>query len=338
MGRVMFGRLQGWRVGFDKLSLSGPGSCRPSANPAQPEPVEGRALRWPIALFALALLGATPPPAEHPAASKDIAAACGTRDGWSDPAPPAHIHGRSWYVGTCGITVVLVETAAGLVLIDTGPEEAAPHILANIKALGFDPRQIRWLLMTHEHFDHVGGMAAIQQATGARLVVSPGAAGAMRSGKADPDDPQAALLAKYPMKPARVDRVLRAGGSLVAGGTRFTMHANPTHSPGSASWTWPSCDQAKCLTIAYADSVNTISSDDYHFTKHPERVDAARAGLRVIEALPCDLLLTPHPGASSLLERLSGKEPLVYPRACIAYAAAGSDRLAKRLAREAEAK
>ncbi len=290
-----------------------------------------------IALSALALLslGATKPE-PRAAASKDIAAACGTRDGWSEPAPPAHIHGKSWYVGTCGITVVLVETRAGLVLIDTGPKDAAPHVLKNIRALGFDPRRIKWLLMTHEHFDHVGGMAAIQRATGAKLVVSPGAEVAMRSGKAVPEDPQAALLAKYPMPPARVDRVLRGGGSLTVGETRFTMHANPTHSPGSASWTWQSCDAGKCLTIAYADSVNTISSDDYRFTAHPERIDAARAGLRTIEALPCDLLLTPHPGGSDLLERLSGNAPLTYQRACVAYAAGGSDRLAKRLDREAQ--
>lgn len=285
-------------------------------------------------VLALTAVAPASTPAERPGASKDIAAACGTRDGWSEPAPPAKIHGRSWYVGTCGITVVLVETSAGLVLIDTGPEDAAPHVLANIKALGFDPRQVKWLLMTHEHFDHVGAMAVIQKATGGKLVVSPGAENAMRSGKADPEDPQASWLVKYPMAPARVDRVLRSGGSLMIGSTRFTMHANPTHSPGSASWTWQSCEAGKCLTVAYADSVNSISADDYHFTKHPERVEAARAGLRTIEALPCDLLLTPHPGGSDLLERLSGKTPLTYPRACIAYAAGGSDRLEKRLAKE----
>ena len=292
--------------------------------------------RTAVAALALLTLG-TVEPVKRPGASLDIAAACGTRDGWSDPAPPAPIHGKTWYVGTCGITVVLVETQAGLVLIDTGPEDAAPHVLANIKALGFNPRQIKWLLMTHEHFDHVGGMAVIQKATGAKLLVSPGAATAMRTGKAVPEDPQAALLAKYPMAPARVDRVL-PGGSLNVGGTRFTMHINPTHSPGSASWTWQSCEGGKCLTIAYADSISTISSDDYRFTQHPERVEAARAGLRVIEALPCDLLLTPHPGGSDLLERLSGKEPLTTPRACIAYAAGGSDRLSKRLAKEAATK
>lgn len=284
--------------------------------------------------LALLTLGASEPIHVLTTVSTDIAGACGTRDGWSDPAPPAKIHGNSWYVGTCGITVVLVETKAGLVLVDTGPEDAAPHVLANIRTLGFDPKQVKWLLMTHEHFDHVGGMAAIQQATGAKLLVSPGAAEAMRSGQADPADPQAPLLAKFPMKPARVDRVLRSGSSLLLGGTRFTMQANPTHSPGSVSWTWPSCEGGKCLTIAYADSVNTISSDNYRFTDHPERVEAARAGLRVIEGLPCDLLLTPHPSGSDLLKRLSHQAPLLTPRACLAYAAAGSERLAKRLERE----
>lgn len=292
-----------------------------------------------LTLPLLALFGAAP--AAQPArqgATKDILAACGERDGWSDPAPPARIHGRSWYVGTCGITVVLVETSAGLVLIDTGPADAAPHVLANIKALGFDPRQVKFLLMTHEHFDHVGGMAVTQKATGGKLVVLPAAAQVMRSGKPDPSDPQLGFLAKEPMAPARVDQTLHHGGMLKVGDTRFSLYANPTHSPGSASWTWKSCEGGKCLTIAYADSISTISDDEYHFTKHPERVEAARAGLRVIEALPCDLLLTPHPGGSDLLERLSGKAPLTEPRACVAYAASGSDRLAKRLEKEAAGK
>lgn len=290
-----------------------------------------------LAAAALLLLGSTTP-GDRPGATRDIASACGTRDGWSDPAPPAHIHGRTWYVGTCGITVVLVETSAGLVLIDTGPADAAQHVLANIRALGFDPRQVRWLLMTHEHFDHVGGMAAIKQATGAKLLTQPVVAPVLRSGMANPEDPQAALLNRQPMAPVTVDRTLRDGGVLKIGDTRFALHANPTHSPGSTSWTWKSCEAGKCLTIAYADSISTISSDDYRFTAHPKRVEAARAGLRAIERLPCDIILTPHPGGSSLLERLSGKEPLVDARACIDYSAGGSERLMQRLAKEASAK
>ncbi len=293
------------------------------------------------ALCTLSLLGAGPtavpamvPPLQNKAASSDILGACGDRDGWSDPAPPAHIHGRSWYVGTCGITAVLIETSAGLVLIDSGPGDAAAHVLANVRALGFDPRQVKWLLMTHEHFDHVGGMAAIQQATGARLVVLPQAAQAMRTGKPVPSDPQHGFLAKQPMAPVPLLRVMHDGAALTVGDTRFSLRATPTHSPGSASWTWKSCESGQCLTIAYADSISTISDDAYRFTAHPERIEQARAGLRTIEHLPCDILLTPHPKGSDLLQRLSGKQPLAQPRGCIAYAQGGSEWLTARLGRE----
>ena len=325
-------------MGFDRLSLSGVLRAVQKTSSAQAEPVEARARRWPVALTALALLGAAPVHRPNPAASTDIAAACAGHDGWSDPAAPAHIHGNSWYVGTCGITVVLIETSAGLVLIDSGPQDAAPLVLANIRALGFDPRRVKWLLSTHEHFDHAGGFAALQAATGAKLAVGPFAAAALRSGQAFADDPQAEGLKAYAMKPARVDRVLRDGGVLVVGTTRFTAHATPTHSPGSTSWTWPSCAAGKCVTLADADSVNTISSDAYRFTDHPARVVAARAGLDVVAALPCDVIITPHPAASNLLDRLSGKAALVDPGACRAYAQAGRERLAKRLASEAAPK
>lgn len=288
---------------------------------------------------ALAPLGTAPPiDPKHPAATTDIVAACGERDGWADPAPPIRIHGKSWYVGTCGITVVLIETRAGLVLIDTGPAEAAPGVLDNIRALGFDPRQVKWVLMTHEHFDHVGGMAQVLAATGARLVTGPEAAAVMRSGKPAADDPQAGWLAEAPMTPVKVSRILTHRQSISFGGTRFTIYENPTHSPGSTSWTWQSCEDAACLTIALADSNSTISTDDYHFSDHPERVAAARKGLDVMDKLPCDLMLTPHPGQSQLHQRLSGMEPLAEPGACMSYAAGGTTRLDDRLAKEAAAR
>ena len=292
-----------------------------------------------VAAFAgLALTPVAPSSSVPPAASPDIAAACGTHDGWSDPAPPAHIYGRSWYVGTCGITVVLVDTGAGLVLTDSGPEDAVPQVLANIRALGFDPKQVKWLLSTHEHFDHAGGFAALQAATGARLAVGPFAAKALRTGLPYSDDPQYEGLKSHPMKPARVDRVLRNRGALTVGGTRFTAYATPTHSPGSTSWTWQSCEADRCLSIALVDSVNTISSDAYWFTDHPQRLLEARKGFAQIDRMPCGILVTPHPSASNLHERLAGRAPLIDPAACRAYVQAGRERLAQRLAKETEGK
>ena len=293
--------------------------------------------RFITAIAALALLGAAPAPDQKSAARPTLAAACTDRDGWSDPGPPAHIHGHTWYVGTCGISVLLIETTAGLVLIDAGPVEAAPLVLANIRTLGFDPEQVKWILSTHEHFDHAGGIAALQAATGARLAVGPFAAPALRSGQPYPDDPQFAVLTT-PVAPARVDRVLREGGALVLGGTQFTAHATPAHSPGSTSWTWRSCEAGKCLTVAAADSISTSSAEAYRFTDHPQRIAAAQRGFSVIAALPCDLMITPHPSVSNLFERLAGAAPLIDSTACRTYAKVGRKRLAQRLASEQSAR
>ena len=335
----MFGKRSSWHAAFDKLRLSGVGVKGLVKRSAQAEPVEARARLWPVALIAAALTGAAPAPAPATTSPRPtLAAACQGRDGWSDPAPPAHIHGHTWYVGTCGITVLLIETTAGLVLIDAGPVEAAPLVLANIRTLGFDPKQVKWLLSTHEHFDHAGGFAALQAATGAKLAVGPFAAQALRSGKPYPDDPQAALLQDHLMKPARVDRVLRDGGALAVGGTHFTAHATPAHSPGSTSWTWGSCDESRCLNVAAADSISTISADAYRFTDHPRRIAAAERGFSAIAALPCDLMITPHPSVSNLFERLSGAAPLIDSAACRTYAQAGRERLAKRLSTEGKQK
>jgi metallo-beta-lactamase class B len=294
----------------------------------------GKAL---LALAPLALLGASPPALDHSAASKDIATACGPDRGaedWSRAAPPAHVYGNTWYVGTCGITVLLIETGAGLVLTDGGPQDAAPLVLANIRALGFDPQQVKWILATHEHFDHGGAIAALQKATGAKLAVGPFAAQAYRTGRPFPDDPQAALLKDKPMPPARVDRVMKNGNALTLGYYKFSAWATPTHSPGSTSWTWNSCEVEVCLKLALADSVGTISADGYRFTSHRARLIQAQMGLTAIAALPCEIVLTPHPSGSNLFARLSGKAPLLDPRACRDYAARGTQAFDERLARE----
>ncbi len=244
-----------------------------------------------------------------------------------------HVHGQTWYVGTCGITVVLVNTKAGLALFDSGPKEAAPLVLANVRALGFDPTRIKWIFSTHEHFDHGGGIAVLEKVTGARLAAGPFAAGALSTGKPYPDDPQFTLLTTM-MLPARVDRVLADGGAVTLGGKAFTAHSTPAHSPGSTSWTWRSCEQGKCLTIALADSVNVVSADEYRFTDHPARVASMRAGLDKVSALPCDIILSPHPSKVNNFARLSGKAALVDADACKTYSAAGLAQLEKRLVKE----
>lgn len=288
----------------------------------------------PLATYLLAALAAAGPAAPSmEAAAPNTAEACGGRDGWTDPAPPAHVFGNTWYVGTCGISVILITGEHGHVLIDGGTAEAAPLVLANIAALGFRPEDVRWILSSHEHFDHAGALAALKRATGARVAVLAEAKAVLETGKPDPADPQYGALDD--MEPVAVERVLAHGDSIKVGSLTVTAHATPAHSPGSTSWTWQSCTpDFTCRMVAYVDSATAISAEGYRFADYPERVAAVRQGLSTMAALPCDILLTPHPSASATLERLSGKAPLVDPAACNAYAKGALGRFEQRLASE----
>ncbi|EHJ59192.1 MIM family subclass B3 metallo-beta-lactamase [Novosphingobium pentaromativorans] len=290
-----------------------------------------------------ALIAATPPSIAQArdsaakAAPTTLATACkglDGREGWSHPAPPAHIYGNTWYVGTCGIASILVTSDDGHVLIDSGPADAAPLVLANIRKLGFDPADVRWILTSHEHHDHAGSIAELQKATGAQIAAVASARQVLESGKPSADDPQSGLIEGFP--PVHVARVLVDGDSVTLGRLALTVRETPAHSPGSASWTWQACDEAfTCRMIAYADSATTISADDYRFSDHPDRIARIRTGLSRIAQLPCDILVTPHPSASNLFDRLSGKAPLVNAQACAAYSQAAGSYFAKRLAEEA---
>ena len=84
------------------------------------------------------------------------------------PAPPVRIHANTYLVGTCGISSILIVGDQGDMLIDGGTEQDADLIAANIRALGYRMQDIRFILTSHEHYDHVGGIAKLQRMSGAR--------------------------------------------------------------------------------------------------------------------------------------------------------------------------
>ena len=295
-------------------------------------------VRFAVAAISLALTAcvATPlqPRLSRGVPTSELVAACQGKDGWDDPAPPARLHGSTYYVGTCGITALLIATERGHILIDGGTTKGGDLIAANIRQLGLNPREVRWILSTHEHFDHAGGIAQLQRLTGAKVAALAPAAAVLRSGKPDPADPQAGVLP--PMGPAKVARILRDGDTIRLGSQVLVAHATPGHAPGSTSWVWRSCDIDACLDIAYVDSVSAISDKQYRFSAHPEYVAAFSRSLDRIAALPCDILVTPHPSASDFFARLG--DGLGNALDCLRYAERGKAGLATRVAQESAAK
>ena len=307
------------------------------------------------ALLALALAasgcirpeGITPPP---PAAAPNVItslelgtsypqsaflAACEDWDEWSKPAPPFQLLGDTWYVGTCGISAILIVGENEHVLIDSGVETAAPLILDNIRKLGLDPRDVGYLLMSHEHFDHVGAHAAIVEATGAKVVASPEAAKVLASGTVSPADPQASIHPE--MAPVKVSRIAADGEILTLGGKDITAHLTPGHTPGAMSWTWNACslpwEPPVCRTVAYVDSLSPVSADEYRFSDHPAVLTDFRSSIVKVAQLRCDLLVTPHPSACRMFPRLVSGE-LLGGMSCADYALSIGERLESRLAEE----
>jgi metallo-beta-lactamase class B len=115
---------------------------------------------------------------------------------WNQPQAPFRVYGNTYYVGVRGLSAVLIDTGKGLILLDGALPQSAPRIAANLRTLGFDIRDVRWILGSHAHFDHVGGVAALQRMSGAKVAASPDAARALRTGTAVSDDPQAGLGAR----------------------------------------------------------------------------------------------------------------------------------------------
>lgn len=264
-----------------------------------------------------------------------LAKACEGRDGWGDAAPPARIFGGTYYVGTCGITVLLVTSSDGHVLIDGAVAEAVPSILANIRALGFDPRDVKLIVGTHEHMDHMGGFARLKAATGARLMVREPARAVVETGQVDARDPQFGITAG--MTPVAVDAIYDHGEVLRVGDVALTAVATPGHTDGGTSWHWRSCEDTRCLGIAYLDSLSAVSADAYRFSDHPERVAPFAETFARVRAIPADLFMTAHPEFSDLFERLAGKAPLIDRDAGRRLVHMMRKRLDDRLAKEAAA-
>lgn len=259
---------------------------------------------------------------------------------WYEREAPVHVYGNTYYIGTRGLSAVLIVSSEGHVVIDGTVPEAASDLLANVRGLGFDTRDIKYVLNSHAHFDHSGGIAAIQEASGATVLSSPAGAAALSKGRGGPDDPQYTVITPFPA--VANTKVLPDRGSIEIGSTKITVHYTPGHTPGGTSWTWRSCERERCLDVVYADSLNAVSADDFRYSGDPRYPNAAadlRASIDRIEKLSCDIVISAHPEGSGFWEKVERRKngeanALTDPNGCRAYAQGARERLNARLERE----
>jgi metallo-beta-lactamase class B len=261
---------------------------------------------------------------------------------WNVSQQPFRVYGNTYYVGVHGLSSILITSPEGHVLIDGDLAESAAKIAANIRALGFRVQDVKFILNSHVHYDHAGGIARLQKLSGAQVAASPFTARALKTGKSGTDDPQYDIV--LPIERIAKVRTLKDGEVLHVGPLALTAHFTPGHTPGGTSWTWKSCDQDRCLNIAYVDSLSAVSAPNFRFSgnkTYPQvRADFEKSFAKVA-ALPCDILLTPHPGASDLWDRLAKRDQgdanaFIDTGMCKQLAQSAKADFDKRLAKEAE--
>jgi len=258
---------------------------------------------------------------------------------WNRPQKPFRIFGNTYYVGTHGLSAVLITSDKGHILIDGDLPESVPLIVDSIRSLGFRIEDVRIILNSHVHYDHAGGIAELQRLSGARVLASPWSAAFMRTGGPGRSDPQ--FHGGVKIAPVRNVHEVRDGETVSIGSNLLRAHFTPGHTPGGTSWTWKACEGEMCHDIVYADSLTPVSSGAFRYSRdYPHVVEVFEKSFTFLEKTPCDILISTHPDASGLWDRLEGREkgispdPMVSSSACRDLAERGRANLRERLAGE----
>jgi hypothetical protein len=179
--------------------------------------LSGRCLSL-VALFAFASAGAQ-------SAQGDLTAMFAAMN---VPQKPFRVFANTFYVGTHGLSAILITSPEGHILIDGGLPESAAQIAENIRALGFKPEDVKLILNSHMHFDHAGGIAELQSLSGALVAASPWSAKVLEEGMVPRDDPQFGVAPPIPP----VTPVLAiSDGEVMPAGADGALHAR-SHAGG----------------------------------------------------------------------------------------------------------
>jgi metallo-beta-lactamase class B len=224
----------------------------------------------------------------------------------NQPVAPFHIIGNIYYVGASDITSYLIVTPAGDILLDGGFEQTAPQIEANIKTLGFKLSDVKFILNSHAHLDHAGGIAELKRLTSAKFVAMEGDAPMLSSGTS------------YPA--VTPDRIIHDGDTVTVGRVTMTAHLTPGHTRGCTTWTIVTHDKKKSYNVVFVGSATVlpayklIDRGDVKAT-YPGIEPDFETTFRVLRSLPCDIFLAAHGSMYSLVEKraVMSKNPAQNP-------------------------
>jgi metallo-beta-lactamase class B len=257
--------------------------------------IKRRAILLSLFLVACSTQSPTAPSAPPLATEEEIATAEQTpvSDGdldWNTPVEPFTVIGNIHYVGMKGVSAYLITTADGHFLIDGALAQGAPLIIANIERLGFNIRDVRYLLNTHAHYDHAAGLARLLRASGATMVASEADRAPLEAGRF-PYGPSRDTA--FP--PVRVDRVIGDDDTLALGGVTLTAHLTAGHTPGCTSWSMDVMGADGARHRAFFHCSATVGGQSLAPPAYPNMIADFRSTFARVREIEADVLLTNHP-------------------------------------------
>jgi metallo-beta-lactamase class B len=212
---------------------------------------------------------------------------------WTNPFPPYRIVGNIYYVGSQGLASYLITTPQGNILINSSLDKSVPLIRESIEKLGFHFSDTKILLISHAHWDHCAGSAAVKELTGAKYMVMDADVPEIEAGGKGNFQYGDNLGSRY--QPTKVDRVLHDGDEVRLGGTVLVAHLTPGHTKGTTTWTMKVADGGKTYNVVIIGSPNV--NDGYKLVNnalYPQIASDYERMFRVLKSLPCDVFLGAH--------------------------------------------
>lgn len=227
---------------------------------------------------------------------------------YSQPAEPFRIVGNIYYVGASNIASYLIATPQGHILIDSGTVEMHDGIVTGVERLGYKVSEVRILLASHAHFDHIAGQALMQRTTGAQVMAMTGDAEALESGH------DTSALGAIGWEPVAVARRLKDGDTVTLGGTTLRAIRAPGHTQGATIWMTSVEDAGRRYNVAFLTT--TTPNPGVPLRDNPRHANVIEDTRRTFQKLKGerepDIVLVGHPQAmfAPAMERLRrGERP-----------------------------
>jgi metallo-beta-lactamase class B len=221
---------------------------------------------------------------------------------WTRPFTPFRIAGNLYYVGSEDLAAYLIATPNGLILINSNLESSVPQIRESIEKLGFKFSDVKILLISHGHFDHCAGSAAIIKQTHAKYYVMDADVSVVESG--GKTDFEYSTRTDFHFPTAHVDRTLHDGDIVSLGGATLTAHLTAGHTKGTTTWTMDEVEGGRTLHVVIVGSPNV--NEGYKLVgnkQYPMIAEDYKRGFQVLKNLPCDIFLGAHGGYFGLTEK-----------------------------------